>query len=110
MRLRLVVPVQAYYLLRDLLKKAWKYKLDKTAEENQKQTVIYRRFGIGEDQEYYYNRCAALEEIANIAIFLASELALAINGQIVIADNGMSAAASGDTFTGPVPPINPSVL
>ncbi|KAJ5835121.1 Short-chain dehydrogenase/reductase SDR [Penicillium robsamsonii] len=55
-----------------LVEEGVEYKLDKTAEEIWKQTArIYRR--------YYYNRCAAPEEIANVAISLASELASAIN-------------------------------
>ncbi|KAJ5960539.1 uncharacterized protein N7479_007689 [Penicillium vulpinum] len=88
------------------------YKLDKTAEQIQNEAAkIYRLFGLGgEDQTYYYNRSAAPEEIANVAIFLASDLASAINGQIIIADSGKSVAASGDTFTGPVPPVNPVML
>ncbi|OQE46247.1 hypothetical protein PENCOP_c001G07223 [Penicillium coprophilum] len=83
------------------------YKLEKTVEEIQKRSArIFEGFGIGEEQEYYYNRCSAPEEIANVAIFLASDLASAMNGQIVVADNGKTVAATGEAFTGPVPPIN----
>ncbi|CAI7602124.1 unnamed protein product [Penicillium palitans] len=93
-----------------LLKKAWNI-IEKTAEEIRNDSgTIYQRFGLGGDQTYDYNRSAAPEEIATVAVFLASDLAMAINGQIIVADSGKSVAASEDTFTGPVLPISPFIL
>lgn len=110
MLLRLVLPLQASLLHLDLLKKAWNI-IEKTAEEIRNDSgTIYQRFGLGGDQTYDYNRSAAPEEIATVAVFLASDLAMAINGQIIVADSGKSVAASEDTFTGPVLPISPFIL
>ncbi|KAJ5209071.1 hypothetical protein N7449_003450 [Penicillium cf. viridicatum] len=87
------------------------YQLEKTAEEIRNESgTIYQRFGLGGDQTYYYNRSAAPEEIANVAVFLASDLATAVNGLVIVADSGKTVAASGDTSTGPVLPISPFIL
>ncbi|KAJ5410714.1 uncharacterized protein N7487_005073 [Penicillium crustosum] len=40
----------------------------------------------------YYNRSAALGEVA---VFLALDLAVVINGQVIVADSEKSVAASG---------------
>ncbi|KUM56659.1 hypothetical protein ACN42_g10540 [Penicillium freii] len=57
------------------------YQLEKIAEEIRNGSdTIYQRFGLGGDQRYYYNRSAA-PEIANVAVFLASDLAIAISCQ-----------------------------
>ncbi|KAJ5616295.1 hypothetical protein N7537_001409 [Penicillium hordei] len=87
------------------------YQLKKTAEEIRNESAgIYQGFGLGEDETYYYNRSAAPGEIANVAVFLASDLPMAINGQAIVADSGKSVAASGDTSTGPVLPMSPFIL
>lgn len=59
------------------------------------------------DNKYYYNRIAEPEEIANIGVFLVSELAASINGQNIVADSGKIVAALGETVIGPVQPLNP---
>ncbi|KAJ5507851.1 hypothetical protein N7527_009994 [Penicillium freii] len=61
--------------------KGMEYQLEKIAEEIRNGSdTIYQRFGLGGDQRYYYNRSAA-PEIANVAVFLASDLAIAISCQ-----------------------------
>jgi enoyl-[acyl-carrier-protein] reductase (NADH) len=59
------------------------------------------------DQRYYYNRTADPAELANVGIFLASDLATSINGQVIVADSGKTVAAIGDTVIGTVPPMKP---
>ena len=57
--------------------------------------------------EYYYNRFAEPEEIANIGVFLASDLSASINGQNIVADSGKVVAALGESIMGPVAPLKP---
>jgi len=57
--------------------------------------------------QYYYNRVAQPDEIADIAVFLASDLASAINGHVVLADSGKTKGALGESYIGPVPPVKP---
>ncbi|KAJ9149087.1 3-oxoacyl-(Acyl-carrier-protein) reductase [Pleurostoma richardsiae] len=57
--------------------------------------------------KYYYNRIAGPEEIANIGVFLASDLSASINGQNIVADSGKTVAAFGENIIGPVPPMTP---
>lgn len=57
--------------------------------------------------KYYYERVSEPEEIANIGVFLASDLSASINGQNIVADSGRSAAAFGESILGPVPPMLP---
>lgn len=56
---------------------------------------------------YYYNRIPEPKEIANIGVFLASDLSASVNAQNIVADSGKTAAALGETMIGPVPPMKP---
>ena len=86
------------------------YKLEATREEIEStHEKFFQRGGLYEGTPKYYNRTAEPEEIANLASFLVSDLAAAINGQIILADSGKLAAATGEGFTGPVkapPPLS----
>ncbi|RKL33907.1 hypothetical protein BFJ72_g9689 [Fusarium proliferatum] len=66
---------------------------------------FFERGGLYKQKEKFYNRAADPSEIANLACFLASDLALAINGQIILADSGKTTAATGEGFTGAVNPV-----
>lgn len=57
--------------------------------------------------KYYYNRVPEPVEIANIGVFLASNLSASINGQNIVADSGKTVAALGETVIGPVEPLTP---
>ncbi|KAK4871271.1 hypothetical protein LT330_000508 [Penicillium expansum] len=74
----------------ELAEEGAEYKLEKTAEEIQND--------------------AAPEEIANFAVSLASDLPMAMNGQVIVADSGKSVAESEETFIGPVPAVNTFIL
>lgn len=60
-----------------------------------------------EGSKYYYQRVAEPEEIANIGVFLASQLSASINGQNIVADSGKTVAALGETVIGPISPMLP---
>ncbi|KAK2610052.1 hypothetical protein N8I77_003511 [Diaporthe amygdali] len=60
-----------------------------------------------EGSQYYYQRVAEPEEIANIGVFLASHLSASINGQNIVADSGKTVAALGETVIGPISPMVP---
>jgi enoyl-[acyl-carrier-protein] reductase (NADH) len=62
------------------------------------------------DTYYYYNRYAEADEVARVAVFLASDASSAVNGQIIAADSGRGCAALGETFTGRLEPIKPLSL
>ncbi|KAH7148224.1 hypothetical protein EDB81DRAFT_650100 [Dactylonectria macrodidyma] len=59
------------------------------------------------DSPYYYNRVPGPEEIANIGVFLVSDLSASINGQNIVADSGKTVAALGETVIGPIPAMKP---
>ncbi|KFZ20538.1 hypothetical protein V501_00070 [Pseudogymnoascus sp. VKM F-4519 (FW-2642)] len=61
----------------------------------------------GAGSPYYYDRIPEPEEIANICVFLASDLSAAINGQNIVADCGKTVAAFGESIIGPMPPLTP---
>lgn len=63
--------------------------------------------GVEADQQYFYNRISQPDEIANVAVFLASDLASAVNGHILIADKGKTQGALGESYIGPVPAVEP---
>jgi len=63
--------------------------------------------GVEAEPQYYYNRLSQPEEIAHIAIFLASDLATAINGHVLYADKGKTQGALGESYIGPVPTVEP---
>lgn len=60
-----------------------------------------------EGSKYYYQRVAEPEEIANIGVFLASDLSASINGQNIVADSGKTVAALGESVIAPIPPMSP---
>ncbi|RFU29320.1 hypothetical protein B7463_g7002, partial [Scytalidium lignicola] len=68
---------------------------------------FFERAGLLAAPQYYYNRLQDPEEIANIQLFLASELSSSINGQMILADSGKTAAATGEGCTGPIPRVKP---
>lgn len=68
---------------------------------------FFERAGLLKAPEYYYNRLQDPSEIANIQLFLASNLSSSINGQMILADSGKTSAATGEACTGPVPPVKP---
>lgn len=78
-----------------------------TVEEvDTKRQWFVERAGLLDASQYYYNRQADAAEIANIQVFLASDEASSINGQMILADSGKTAAAMGEACTGPIPPIH----
>jgi NAD(P)-dependent dehydrogenase (short-subunit alcohol dehydrogenase family) len=81
------------------------YRVEASREEVEAtHAKFFERGGLfDKGQEHkYYNRTAEPAEIAHVAAFLASDLASAVNGQILLADSGKTAAATGEGFTGPV--------
>lgn len=68
---------------------------------------FFERAGLLKAPEYYYNRLQDPAEIASVQLFLTSDLSSAINGQMLLADSGKTAAATGEACTGPIPPIKP---
>jgi 3-oxoacyl-[acyl-carrier protein] reductase len=91
--------------------KGAEYKLDQTVDQLKDNHVwFFERAGLLAKPEYYFNRQAEADEMANVAVFLASNLATGINGQVILADSGKVAGATGETTTGPIPPIKPLEL
>jgi NAD(P)-dependent dehydrogenase (short-subunit alcohol dehydrogenase family) len=83
-----------------------------TIPEDEKQILhnhegFFERAGLIAKPEYYYNRLQDAEEMANVGVFLSSPLATSINGHVILADSGKTAAATGEGCTGIVPPIKP---
>jgi NAD(P)-dependent dehydrogenase (short-subunit alcohol dehydrogenase family) len=68
---------------------------------------FFERAGLLKSPEYYYNRLQDPGEIANIQLFLASDLSSSINGQMILADSGKTSAANGEACTGPIPAVKP---
>lgn len=87
------------------------YELKASSDEIAKTHAKFAERGRqGEGEQKYYNRTAEPEEIAYVATFLSSDLASAVNGQILLADSGKTVAATGEGFTGPVPAVQPLKL
>lgn len=78
--------------------------VDKEAALKQFDSTI-GRFGAG--SPYYYDRIPEPEEIANIGVFLASDLSAAVNAQNIVADCGKTVAAFGESIIGPIKPLTP---
>ncbi|KAF2768271.1 3-oxoacyl-reductase-like protein [Teratosphaeria nubilosa] len=74
-------------------------------EVDTKRQWFVERAGLLKAPQYCYNRQADAAEIANIQVFLASDEAASINGQMILADSGKTAAAMGEACSGPIPPI-----
>lgn len=70
---------------------------------------FFEKGGLLKAKDYYFNRAQEPEEIANLAVYLASDMAVCINGVVVLADSGKLAAATGDALTGTIPPVKPLV-
>ncbi len=68
---------------------------------------FFERAGLLAAPQYYYNRLQEPDEMADIQLFLVSELSSSINGQMILADSGKTAAATGEACTGPIPQIKP---
>lgn len=84
------------------------YKNEQSKEEIKKNHLwFFERAGLLKAPEYYYNRLQDPVEIANVQLFLASNLSASINGQMILADSGKTSAATGEACTGPVPLITP---
>lgn len=98
----------------DQVEKGGEFKLSQTAEEVEDVKKQHAKFfveaGLMANPQYYYNRTQEAEEIANVAVFFASDLAKSVNGQTLLADSGKTAAAIGEGCTGPIPPIQPLEL
>lgn len=91
--------------------KGTEYGLKQTAKEIQKNHEwFFERAGLRENRQYYYNRLQEAEEMANIGVFLASDLSASINGQTILADSGFTAAATKEACTGHVPLVKPLEL
>jgi NAD(P)-dependent dehydrogenase (short-subunit alcohol dehydrogenase family) len=71
---------------------------------------FFERAGLRNNQQYYYNRLQEADEMANLGVFLASDLAVSINGQTILADSGFNIAATKEACTGVVPPVKPLEL
>lgn len=82
------------------------------SEKDAKQSFqdVVDALGAGGQTQYYYNRIPQPDEIADVAIFLASDLSSAINGQLILADSGKSQGALGESYIGPVPAVKPMDL
>lgn len=63
--------------------------------------------GLLASDRYYFERIPEPEEIANIGVFLASELSASVNGQNIVADSGKTASGAGDGIIGPIPAMPP---
>jgi NAD(P)-dependent dehydrogenase (short-subunit alcohol dehydrogenase family) len=84
------------------------YKNDEDAEQLQKNHMwFFERAGLLKAPEYYYNRLQDPDEVANVQLFLTSNLSSCINGQMILCDSGKTAAATGEACTGPIPPVKP---
>jgi NAD(P)-dependent dehydrogenase (short-subunit alcohol dehydrogenase family) len=77
----------------------------KQEEMKQNHMWFFERAGLLKAPEYYYNRLQDPGEIANAQLFLASDMSSAINGQMILADSGKTSAATGESCTGPIPPV-----
>lgn len=88
--------------------KGERFNVTMTEKEGQEEFQKYIDVrGVEAEPQYYYNRLSQPDEIANIAIFLASDLASAINGHVVNADKGKTQGALGESYIGPVPRVMP---
>ncbi|KIY01862.1 uncharacterized protein Z520_02000 [Fonsecaea multimorphosa CBS 102226] len=79
---------------------------DNSTQVKQDQDAFFKSSGMtGENAVYYYNRIALPEEIAHLGLFLASDLAAAVNGTVIVADSGRLAAGQGAGLFGPTTPV-----
>ncbi|GJN85499.1 3-oxoacyl-reductase [Purpureocillium lilacinum] len=80
--------------------------LSKEEALRQFDATLGRQGGAGKSP-YYYDRIPEPGEVASLGVFLASDLAAAVNGQNIVADCGKTAAAFGESIMGPVAPMTP---
>ncbi|KAJ6438139.1 3-oxoacyl-reductase [Purpureocillium lavendulum] len=81
--------------------------LSKEEALRQFDATLGRQGGGGGTSPYYYDRIPEPDEVAHLGVFLASDLAAAVNGQNIVADCGKTAAAFGESIMGPVAPMTP---
>ncbi|OQU99869.1 hypothetical protein CLAIMM_05442 [Cladophialophora immunda] len=80
--------------------------IDNPTQVKQDEDAFFKSSGMtGENAMYYYNRIALPEEVANLGLFLASDLAAAVNGTVIVVDSGKLAAGQGAGLFGPTPPV-----
>ncbi|KAF5004105.1 hypothetical protein FDECE_9378 [Fusarium decemcellulare] len=79
----------------------------KDLDKNGAEDVFESVFGGRKREKYYYNRIPEPIEIANIGVFLASDLSAAVNAQNIVADSGKTAAAFGESIIAPTEPLKP---
>ncbi|KAJ4144265.1 hypothetical protein LMH87_003155 [Akanthomyces muscarius] len=78
---------------------------DKPYEKKDAASAFDRTMGRFASEKHYYSRILEPEEIANIGVFLASDLAASINGENIMADSGRIAA--GSNYNEPMPRMTP---
>ena len=82
-----------------------------TGEEAKEAYFGYRAAqGLTEGYRYYFERVDFPEEMANVAMFLASHLASATNSQSVAADMGLTDGTLADQCLGGIPEVKSLVL
>lgn len=78
-------------------------------KDSYKQFLATRGVDVDANPRYYYYRVAQPDEIANIGVFLASDLASAVNGHVITADSGRVDGGLAETHLGPVPALHPLI-
>ncbi|GJC80611.1 3-alpha-(or 20-beta)-hydroxysteroid dehydrogenase [Colletotrichum liriopes] len=84
---------------------AFDEKLTKDMAENVFESIM----GNGGVETYYHDRIPEPVEIANLGVFLASDLAASVNAQNIVADSGKTAAAFGESIIQPIKPMKPLI-
>ncbi|KAF5013874.1 hypothetical protein FDECE_155 [Fusarium decemcellulare] len=80
---------------------------DKQISANDAKQAFDNALGKFASSRYYHSRIPGPIEIANIGVFLASDLSASVNAQNIVADNGKSVAAFGESLIGIVEPMRP---
>ncbi|KAM5343741.1 hypothetical protein ACJ41O_012278 [Fusarium nematophilum] len=80
---------------------------DKDLNKSSATDVFEAVMGRYAGEKYHYNRIPEPIEIANVGVFLVSDLAASINAQNIVADNGKTAAAFGESIIAPIEPMEP---
>lgn len=77
--------------------------------ESYRAFVATKNMDLTAKPKYYYHRVAQPDEMADIGVFLASDLSLAINGHVIDADSGAAGGGLAESYLGPVPPLEPLI-